>query len=879
VNNGIAVVEVSGLSDSKALIGSTLSAVIAEADLDGMGEWSVRWESRAPGSGGWSTAGVGESYGVSGVDEGMEIRAVVSYVDKEGFAEEAASAEAAVPFVDAGTGSYAIEGAAVPGTVLQLKRLTNDPDGNGPMPPVVSWEVSADGAVWTALGVDGETLATDGSFQGQQVRAVVTDVDGEGFATTVTTEALQLAYVNEGAASFVINGTVSVGEELRVEQGNGDPDGDGALSYGWERSADGVNWSEISGAEGVSYGVVDGDQGQQLRSRVRYVDGEGFAEDVATAEVLIPLVNNGIAVVEVSGLSDSKALIGSTLSAVIAEADPDGMGEWSVRWESRAPGSGGWSTAGVGESYGVSGVDEGMEIRAVVSYVDQEGFAEKAASAEAAVPFVDAGTGSYAIEGTLRAGETLVAKREVNDPDGNGTETFTWQTSILGNWVAIGSGSTLAIAVSLAGRPVRLQVLTVDAEGHSATVFSDVVQVEPLDAALPVITGVTVAGNQLRLQFSEAVVTSGLIPSLFSATVAGAVRAVNAVSAVPGDPTRLTLTLAGAAPTGSQAVMLRYSDPSGNNLSGVVQDLAGNDLASTTGAGLGAESFSSSANVTNLAASYANLVLTGTAVTATGNGAANRITVDQATAVANVINGGAGVDVMDGGNGSDIYLVADSSHHSEAEIVDSGATGSDELRFSSTIAGQTLVVHGGNIGLERVTIGTGTAIAASTAATTALNVRADSAANALAITGNNGVNRLIGSNYADTIIGNGGNDTIEGGDGADTLTGGLGADVFRFASGIGGSGIDRITDFTVSQNDVIHLDKIVFTALPTSGVLAAAAFTPGSAAKTAAHRIGYNAASGALWYDADGNGAGMSITFAQLNTGVVGMTAARFVVT
>ena len=409
--------------------------------------------------------------------------------------------------------------------------------------------------------------------------------------------------------------------------------------------------------------------------------------------------------------------------------------------------------------------------------------------------------------------------------------------------------------------------------------FSDVVQVEPLDAALPVITGVTVAGNQLRLQFSEAVVTSGLIPSLFSATVAGAVRAVNAVSAVPGDATRLTLTLAGAAPTGSQAVMLRYSDPSGNNLSGVVQDLAGNDLASTTGAGLGAESFSSSANVTNLAASYANLVLTGTAVTATGNGAANRITVDQATAVANVINGGAGVDVMDGGNGSDIYLVADSSHHSEAEIVDSGATGSDELRFSSTIAGQTLVVHGGNIGLERVTIGTGTAIAASTAATTALNVTANSAANGLAITGNNGANWLIGSNNADTIIGNGGNDTIEGGDGADTLTGGLGADVFRFASGIGGSGIDRITDFTVSQNDVIHLDNIVFTALPTSGVLAAAAFTPGSAATTAAHRIGYNAANGALWYDADGNGAGMSITFAQLNTGVVGMTAARFVVT
>jgi Ca2+-binding RTX toxin-like protein len=78
---------------------------------------------------------------------------------------------------------------------------------------------------------------------------------------------------------------------------------------------------------------------------------------------------------------------------------------------------------------------------------------------------------------------------------------------------------------------------------------------------------------------------------------------------------------------------------------------------------------------------------------------------------------------------------------------------------------------------------------------------------------------------------------------------------------------------------VIQLENSVFTALPTPGALAAAAFTLGAAATTAAHRIGYNAASGALWYDADGNGAGMSITFAQLNTGVVGMTAARFVVT
>ncbi|MFN5220530.1 MAG: calcium-binding protein, partial [Cyanobacteriota bacterium] len=85
------------------------------------------------------------------------------------------------------------------------------------------------------------------------------------------------------------------------------------------------------------------------------------------------------------------------------------------------------------------------------------------------------------------------------------------------------------------------------------------------------------------------------------------------------------------------------------------------------------------------------------------------------------LDGGAGDDYLDGGDGSDLYLITSSTDHAAAEISDSGTTGSDELRFASSTAAQTLTVFAADTGLEKVTIGTGTAAAPDTTASTALN--------------------------------------------------------------------------------------------------------------------------------------------------------------
>ena len=75
------------------------------------------------------------------------------------------------------------------------------------------------------------------------------------------------------------------------------------------------------------------------------------------------------------------------------------------------------------------------------------------------------------------------------------------------------------------------------------------------------------------------------------------------------------------------------------------------------------------------------------------------------------------------------------------------------------------------------------------------------------------------------------------------------------------------------SDDTIHLENTgIFSALVSGGALAAGAFNTGSAAIEADDRIIYNAATGALLYDADGTGASAAVRFATL-VGVAGTLA------
>ncbi|MCC6926444.1 cadherin domain-containing protein [Novosphingobium sp.] len=94
--------------------------------------------------------------------------------------------------------------------------------------------------------------------------------------------------------------------------------------------------------------------------------------------------------------------------------------------------------------------------------------------------------------------------------------------------------------------------------------------------------------------------------------------------------------------------------------------------------------------------------------------------------------------------------------------------------------------------------------------TQALAVAIGNVTDGSTITGTNSANTLTGTTAEDTIDGRGGNDTITSGLGADVMTGGAGADRFVFNT-LNDSRVnapDRITDFTLSQNDRIQLSGI-----------------------------------------------------------------------
>jgi len=260
-----------------------------------------------------------------------------------------------------------------------------------------------------------------------------------------------------------------------------------------------------------------------------------------------------------------------------------------------------------------------------------------------------------------------------------------------------------------------------------------------------------------------------------------------------------------------------------------------------------------------------NLVLTGTAVVSgTGNNLDNVITGNNA---ANQLNGQAGNDTLIGGGGDDTL-----TGWSGADIM-IGGLGNDRYFVENT----------GDVVTENFNQGTDT-VSSRLTYTLLANVEnliltgaaaVNGTGNGLdnSITGNAAVNNLIGGAGNDTLNGGAGNDILIGGTGKDTLTGGTGSDMFRF---IAKDNIDKIVDYIV-VDDTIQLEDSIFTALTTIGTLAANNFIIGTSAVDSNDFIVYNTATGALLYDADGNGAVAAVQIATLAGGLA-LTNTDFVV-
>ena len=242
-----------------------------------------------------------------------------------------------------------------------------------------------------------------------------------------------------------------------------------------------------------------------------------------------------------------------------------------------------------------------------------------------------------------------------------------------------------------------------------------------------------------------------------------------------------------------------------------------------------------------------NLTLTGTStINGSGNNQANVITGNTA---ANQLNGGAGNDILNGGSGVDTLI---------------GGLGNDSY----------FVENGGDAVIELLNEGTDN-VSSSVTYILPTNVENLTLTGSSVIngTGNSQANSLIGNAANNILNGGAGNDTLDGKTGNNVLAGGTGNDVFKFTT-LGH--IDTITDYNVA-NDTIQLENAVFTALTTTGTLAAGQFRIGTQAMDANDFIIYNNATGALLYDANGSGTGAAVQIATIGVGLA-MTNAEFVI-
>lgn len=236
----------------------------------------------------------------------------------------------------------------------------------------------------------------------------------------------------------------------------------------------------------------------------------------------------------------------------------------------------------------------------------------------------------------------------------------------------------------------------------------------------------------------------------------------------------------------------------------------------------------------------------------TGNALNNTLTGNAGN---NQLDGGAGADTLAGGAGNDTYLI-------------------DLVRPSTTYRLEDTVTEGSGAGNDSIVVRAADNFVTGPAPTLTVQANVENMSLALAgnnafnITGNSVSNYLLGSAGANVLNGGAGNDTLDGGLGNDTLIGGSGLDLFVFQTALGSGNVDTISGFA-AVDDTIVLSKSIFSALA-GDVLDPSPFMVGLANQTGTTRIVYEAGTGALYYDADGNGAGAAVQFAT----IVGLTGA-----
>ncbi len=471
------------------------------------GSWSglgdiitYQWQ-RSPDGTTWTSinGAIASSYTAQFADEGDAVRAVVTATNASGVTSTpTAPTQIIAPFPPANTAPPVISGVAERGAILNASLGTwTAPDNVY----TYQWQRDAGEGYVNISGATAAAYTLVSDDENATVRVLVTATDPDG---TVTRPSAATAPVTDAipvnTAVPVINGTLQRGYTVTAAAGTWAGIGND-YTYQWQRSADGVAYTNISAATASTYVVGPADEGDRLRVMVTVTNPDGTASTPSAATIVIP---TSPPVATTAPSFTGTAQRGAVLSAM--------QGIWSAvgnayayQWQ-RSPDGTTWTniTGATALAYTLQTADEADFVRFSVTATNPDGTTTASStptSVVVATPPVN--TSVPTIIGTPARSASVSAT--VGTWSGNGnTYAVQWQRSSDGTtWtnIAGATGFGYTIAVADEGSAIRALISAANPDGSASTASAatpTISSAPPVAITSAVITGAPLRGDTLN---------------------------------------------------------------------------------------------------------------------------------------------------------------------------------------------------------------------------------------------------------------------------------------------------------------------------------------------------------------------------------------------
>jgi hypothetical protein len=278
------------------------------ADADGLGAITYQWQSSLDGNT-WTNQAISTSLSLTESLVDKKIRVLASYTDTLGTKESVSSTVTAsvINDNDTPTGNVSIYGTLKQGIIIAATNTVADLDGLGAI--TYQWQSSSDNLNWTTLGT-GSTYTLQEAQVGKQIKVNALYTDGHGTSESVSSApSSAVANVNDApTGSVVITGALKQGETIKATNSIQDSDGVGAITYQWQSSSDGTNWTNTLVSAGDTLTLSEREVNRQIRVIASYTDGHGSLEKLTSSPT------DKLSINFISGTSNSELIQGTSFA-------------------------------------------------------------------------------------------------------------------------------------------------------------------------------------------------------------------------------------------------------------------------------------------------------------------------------------------------------------------------------------------------------------------------------------------------------------------------------------------------------------------------------------------------------------------------------------